>query len=334
MGNGDIFFHMYYIIIKGTYWIKKHPLENMKKTSRQYDLIIIPSLLLLLFTGSVYALSKTSPEKLTANEAGQIMVLMYHGIGNQETKWTRHRNNFVQDLKTLYAKGYRPISLKDMANNRITTKAGYTPVVLTFDDGRIDNFRVIKKNGRPIVDPDSAVGILEFFHKKHPDFPLEATFFLYGKNPFGQEQWLAYKLNYLIAQGMDIGNHTLNHNNLKFNRFQDPATIQRLIGAEARFLKRNITKHPHYQISTYALCNGRRPKNAQLRKYLLSGEYKGHRYHNVAITKVGGGPSPSPATRNFRRLSIPRIRASNKQESGTGLHTWFHTSTATPNCAT
>jgi hypothetical protein len=210
-----------------------------------------------------------------------------------------------------------------MVNNRITTQAGYTPVVLTFDDGRIDNFRITMQHGKPVVDPNSAVGMLEHFHKKHPDFPLEATFFLYGKNPFGQEQWLRYKLNYLIANGMDVGNHTLNHSNLKFDKFHKPSKIQRLIGAQALFLKRNLTDHPQYQVNTYALCNGRRPQNTQLRKYLVSGEYKGHRYQNIAITKVGGGPSPSPATRNFKRFSVPRIRASDKQETGTGLSTWI-----------
>jgi peptidoglycan/xylan/chitin deacetylase (PgdA/CDA1 family) len=297
--------------------------ENTIKTPRPHDLHVISLCTLLLFTGAAFALSEAAPGKLKINEAGQIMVLMYHGIGNKETKWIRHRDNFAKDLETLYAKGYRPISLKDLVTNHITTKAGFTPIVLTFDDGRIDNFRVIRKKRKSFVDPTSAVGILERFHKSHPDFPLEATFFLYGKTPFGQERWLRYKLNYLIAKGMDIGNHTFNHGNLKFDKFQNPSRIQRLIGAEALFLEKNLTEHPTYRVNTYALCNGRRPKDSLLRQYLISGEYKGHEYSNIAIVKVGGGPSPSPATKEFRPFSIPRIRASDKQETCLGLLGWI-----------
>jgi hypothetical protein len=295
----------------------------MIKIPRPNKLYIIPLLALLVVAGSVHAVPEAKHQGLRSNEAGQIMVLMYHGIGAEETRWIRHRDNFLNDLKALYKTGYRPISLKDLINNHVTIEAGYTPIVLTFDDGRVDNFRIVKKNGKPVVDPTSAVGILEQFHKKHPDFGLEATFFLYGKYPFGQEQWLRYKLNYLIAKGMDIGNHTLNHNNLKFDRYQSAARIQHLIGAQALFLEKNLTKHPNYRVNTYALCNGRRPKNTELRKHLVFGEYQGHKYNNVGITKVGGGPSPSPATKDFQPFSIPRIRASNMMESGTSLSTWI-----------
>lgn len=295
----------------------------MIKIPRPDKLTIIPLLALLVLAGSVHAVSEAKQQALRANEAGQIMVLMYHGIGAEETKWVRHRDNFFNDLKVLHKKGYRPISLKDLVNNRITVEAGYTPVVLTFDDGRVDNFRIVKQNGKPVVDPNSAVGILERFHKEHPDFGLEATFFLYGKYPFGQEQWLRYKLNYLIDKGMDIGNHTLNHNNLRFDKHHTAAKIQRLIGAQAMFLEKNLTEHPDYRIDMYALCNGRRPQNTELRKYLITGEYKGHQYNNIGIAKVGGGPSPSPATRDFQPFSIPRIRASNMLESGTPLSIWI-----------
>ncbi|MCP4599598.1 MAG: polysaccharide deacetylase family protein [Proteobacteria bacterium] len=268
--------------------------------------------------------SSSTVKMLQPNETGQIMVLMYHRIGSRESMWMRSRRNFRNDLKILYQNGYRPISLLDLVHNRIGTKAGYTPIVLTFDDGHRDVFNVIERDDRPEVDPECALGILEEFHREHPDFPLEATFFLHGPNPFRQSKWLSFKLNYLISKGLDIGNHTVGHNNLTLKQNNYASKIQRFIGGQAQFLERMITEHPEYRINTYALCNGQRPKTASLRKYLVNGEYKSRPYSNVAILNVGSGPVPSPVARQFNPLSIPRIRASNVKSGNLGFSSWLN----------
>ncbi len=262
-------------------------------------------------------------KQLQPNEAGQIMVLMYHGIGKQEATWTRSRDNFLKDLEILYQKGYRPISLRDLVHNRISTEAGYTPVVLTFDDGRPNNFRVVVQDGEPVVKPDCAVGILEQFHKEHPDFPLEATFFLWGKNPFDQPKWLSYKLNYLVSRGMDVGNHSTRHRDLAYEKNLNAAKIQRYLGAQAAYLESQITEHPDYRVDTHALCYGHRPRKARLRKYLVTGAFDGKPYRNDAIVNVGSGPVHSPAVFKFNPRSIPRIRASQKHVGRFGIRAWI-----------
>ena len=98
----------------------------------------------------------------------------------------------------------------------------------------------------------------------------------------------------------------------------------RLIGAQAKFLEEQLTDHPAYRVETYALCNGRRPPDSALRKYLVSGTYRGHRYKNIAITRVGGGPSPSPVSKHFNRASVPRIRASDHHDGPRGLTSWLN----------
>ncbi|MFT9498276.1 hypothetical protein, partial [Anaerosolibacter sp.] len=119
------------------------------------------------------------------NEAGQIMVLMYHAIGEPEAEFTRTPENLRKDLQYFYENGYRPISLQDYLSGNITTEAGYTPIVLTFDDGWQNNFSLIQDTkGDWIIDPNSAVAILEKFNEEHPDFPLEATFFVNDNIPF------------------------------------------------------------------------------------------------------------------------------------------------------
>lgn len=251
------------------------------------------------------------------NEAGQIMVLMYHSIGNKESEWVRTVENFKRDLSVLYEKGYRPISLKDFVNNNIDIEAGYTPVVITFDDGYRNNFNIIEKDGEKIVDPNCAVGILEEFHKQHPDFPLKATFFIFGKNPFRQKEFVEYKLKYLIEKGLDVGNHTIGHNN--FTNL-DSSSIQRVIGENVEFLN-SILKN--YEINTLALPYGSRPKNKEYEIFLQKGKYNGISYNNIAILNVGWKPSYSPIDKRFNPYSIPRVRASETNVDNVGLYDWL-----------
>ena len=251
------------------------------------------------------------------NEMGDIMVILYHGIGPTESTWTRSKENFREDLELLYSKGYRPINLVDFAQDRIRTAAGYTPVVLTFDDGRQDNFNIIEVDGRPIIDPDSAVGILEQFHGEHPDFPLEATFFLNSKSPFKQDKWVSFKLNHLIEQGMDVGNHMQSHVSLKTQKDLNADKIAHLIGGQAQFLEEQITVEPGYRVNTLALCHGGRPRDKVLWKFLASGQYGEFQYQNIAILNVGSAPAPSPVSKKFNLLSIPRVRANSK---GAGMY--------------
>lgn len=118
---------------------------------------------------------------LNPNELGEIMILMYHGIGQEESVWQRTPQNFRKDLEYMYQNGYRMISLNDYARGEIKTQAGFTPIILTFDDGRQNNFNLIDVEGERVIDPDCAVGILEEFKSKYPDFNVTASFF--GNQP-------------------------------------------------------------------------------------------------------------------------------------------------------
>lgn len=254
---------------------------------------------------------------LNPNENGEIMVLMYHGITDKEDVWDRTHENFRRDLKILYDKGYRPISLKDFANNNITTEAGYTPIVLTFDDGRQNNFDVIEENGEKKIDPNSAVAILEEFNKEHPDFPLEATFFLNGTNPFRQPELIEYKLKYILDKGMDIGNHTIDHNDM--TNVSSKEKVQEYIAKQVEFINSIV---PDYEVNTYALANGGRPDES-LENYLAEGRFEGESYKNIAILNVGWKPSVSPIDKDFNPLAIQRVRASETAVDGVGMYDWM-----------
>lgn len=254
------------------------------------------------------------------NEMGEVMVLMYHHIDEPEAEWTRTPENFRKDLLELYDRGYRPISLEDYVRGNIGIPAGYKPIVLTFDDGNQNNFNMIEDQaGEWIIDPNCAVGILVDFHENHPDFPLKASFFINGGTPFGQADWLEYKLNYLVEMGMDIGNHTNTHINFTNASAEK---IQEEIGRVNNFVKQYL---PEYEINTLALPFGSKPKDDSLLPYLLKGQHDGIKYENIGILEVGWDPYKSPHDEEFDFTKIRRVRASETKVDGVGIYNWLET---------
>ncbi|MCG8539850.1 MAG: polysaccharide deacetylase family protein [Clostridia bacterium] len=254
-------------------------------------------------------------QEIKPNEVGQIMVLMYHGLGNEERAYVRTRENFKEDLQLLYEKGYRLISLKDYINNDIDTEAGKTPVVLTFDDGNITDFNIkINEKGEKIIDPNCVIGILEEFNKKYPDFGLEATFSIFGQNPFRQKNLIDYKLKYIIDKGMDIGNHTYSHNNLSSLSEDD---IQRTLAKNVEFIQGYL---PDYEVNILALPYGIRPKNEEKRKYLFSGSFDGVEYKNIGALAVGWKPEYASIHKKFDYRYIHRVHGSSERF---GIRYWL-----------
>ncbi len=256
---------------------------------------------------------------LKPNEAGEVMILMYHNVGEEEAEWVRTPENLKRDLKHLYDNNYRAVSLKDYVNNEMKLEAGMTPVVFTFDDGNENNFRIIQdENGENVIDPLSVVGILEDFKKDYPDFGMTATFFVFGTNPFRQADFLDYKLNFLIDNGYDVGNHTLDHRSML--KATDTAYIEEGIGRQIEILNKYL---PDYEINTYALCYGERPKEETFVKYLEEGQFGEISYKNIAILNVGWNPAQSPISTKFNPLSLPRIRASEMKVDNVGIYNWL-----------
>lgn len=254
-------------------------------------------------------------ESLPPNETGEIMILMYHEIGEPEEEWVRTPENFRQDLEILYEEGYRPVSMNDVIDGKIDIPRGTTPVVITFDDGTEGQFRYIEEDGELVIDPDSAVGIMEEFHEEHPDFGLEATFYIFYDNPFRQEEYVEKKLNYLVDRGFEIGNHAYSHANLGQ---LSPEEVEKELG---KFVQRTREYVPGYEIRSLALPFGIKPDPEEL---AVSGSYEGTEYHHEAVLEVGYYPAPSPFHEDYNTF-LPRVRASDLQEyvDGVGIYDWI-----------
>ncbi len=244
-------------------------------------------------------------ESLPPNELGRIMVLEYHLIGYPEAQWRRTPENFRKDLEMLYKNDYYPIPLQDLVNGNIKTPAGKTPFVITFDDSSAGQFRYLKKGDRLEIDPQSGVGIMERFKREHPDFPLTATFYVLpgtGRNQrlFGQEEYIQEKLDFLVQNGYEIGNHSYWHENL--GKVDDIA-VQKQLALAVKEIQSFV---PGYQVRSFALPYGIHPKNRILAR---RGEYQGTKYHHNSVMLVGSGPVPSPYSAEFNSYKMERIQA-------------------------
>jgi peptidoglycan/xylan/chitin deacetylase (PgdA/CDA1 family) len=259
----------------------------------------------LILTAALLLVSYAGAGDLTPNELGRVMILEYHKIDYPEERWTRTPENFRRDLETLYAKGYRLINLGDLLDRKIKIPAGTTPVVLTFDDSSPGQFRYVEANGSVQIDPKSAVGILEAFIAEKPDFGRGGTFYVLpgASKPnrlFNQPEYEAKKLLFLVSHGYEIGNHTLWHANL--GKYPE-ATVRAQVAEAQVWIQRHV---PDYRTRTLALPHGVYPPDVN---WVLNGTAKGTTYSHDAVLMVAGGPAPSPFSRAFDPVRLPRIQA-------------------------
>jgi len=263
-------------------------------------------------TGTV-GLMESELHRLKVNELGAVMILEYHRIA-EEGRWSRTPENFRSDLAYLYEQGYRCVSLKDLVTNNISVPAGYTPLVITFDDSDPSQFRYIEENGELVIDPRCAVGVMEEFSREHPDFNMTATFYVLPVL-FGQDEYAERKLSYLVEHGYDIGNHTMNHVSLGEASTE---TILKELSGNIAMVQQYL---PSYQQTSIALPNGSEPKDYNVLKY---GEYEGVKIDFLASLLVGANPSPAPCDRSFDPLRLPRIQALDPSlDTGDcGLYAW------------
>ena len=243
--------------------------------------------------------------------------MMYHGIidkKSEETSYTggnvdkdgyqRTYEAFINDLEFYYKSDYRMIRLVDYVNGKIDCELGKSPIVLTFDDGLSNAIKVtgLDENGNIIIDPHSAVGILESFKKKYPDYKVTATFFL-NNGLFQQKEYNDKIIDWLINNGYDIGNHTYSHADL--TKTSEEETIKE-IGRMYNLLKTKTSKF----VNIVALPYGTPYNNTHANfKHIISGTYEGEEYSTISTLRVGWESDYSPFSTSFTPNFIKRIRA-------------------------
>ena len=265
--------------------------------------------------------SKGMPDKSLykekkVNELGKVPIMMYHGIiDTEDNKYTggnvdkdgynRTAKAFREDLEFYYKSGYRMVRLSDYVNGIIDVELGYSPIILTFDDGNKNNFNVLGRNedGSLKIDPNCAVGILEEFKKKYPDFHVTATFFVMD-GIFNQSEYNKEILDYLVNNGYDVGNHTTIHPD--FTTIGTSKT-QEVVGKMYKKLD-DLLGDKYVKIIALPFGSPYKKTHANF-QYIVKGEYEGYSYETEALLRVGWEPEVSPFNKDFDKLFLKRCRA-------------------------
>ena len=260
---------------------------------------------------------KIDYKELQVNELGDVPIMMYHGIQNKSNEGTgyiggnldkdgyqRTKEAFLEDLEFYYQNGYRMIRLIDFVNGKIKVEAGKSPIVLTFDDG-LNNIQVtgIDSNGEIIIDPNSAVGILESLKEKYPDFGITATFFL-NAGLFEQPEYNEKIIDWLLEHGYDIGNHSYSH--VDFTTITEKKSEEEI--GKMYTLLNSVTKGNYVPIVALPFGSPYQ-KNHTNFKSILNGAYEGTTYQTKAALRVGWEANDSCFSKDFDSTFLKRIRA-------------------------
>lgn len=246
-------------------------------------------------------LSDAELADLGVNEIGRVLVVEWHDIGTEDSRWDNALSTFRAQLEELHERGYRPISVEEFATGRFDIPAGTSPVLLTFDDSYRQHFHFAEDGTTP--HPDSAVGILEQMEREDPTWRARAVFSFYWPVPFRDtdRELIERKLRYLVEDGFDLANHTYNHDNLA--ELDDAGVVANLARAEAELAD---VVGPDHRIRAMTLTQGIWPRNREL---AVRGEADGFRYEHDIVFLVGFMPTRSPHHVDYDPMEVQRVQA-------------------------
>ena len=197
------------------------------------------------------------------------------------------------------------IKLSDYVKGNVDVEYGYSPIILTFDDGNDNNIKVtgLDDDGNIIIDKNSAVGILEEFKKKYPDYNVTAIFFVTNAL-FNQPEYNDKILNWLVNNGYEVGNHTRGHDN--FSNIDSNKT-QEVVGYMYNKLE-GIIGNKYSKIVALPFGSPYNKSHSNY-KYIINGSYNGISYETEAALRVGWEPEISPFNKDFDKTFLKRCRA-------------------------
>ncbi len=246
----------------------------------------------------------TPSPTLPPNTMGSVLVLEYHMVKEPEDRWQRTPDNFRADIERLHRLGYSPANIIDLTLGFPDLPAGRKPIVFTFDDSDISQFRYLEDGS---IDLDSAVGILYDFHLKHPeDWPLKSTLYVLQdvnvpeRVLFGQKDLQDFKLQWLVENGFEVASHTISHFNLTAGSDEE---VQWQLAVSQRQLEARL---PGYDVRSLSIPFGNYPANESL---LAQGVWDDQPYTYAGAVMVAGGAGPSPHSADFNPYRIPRVQA-------------------------
>jgi hypothetical protein len=258
---------------------------------------------------TVSAAPTVDPAAVKANELGVVPVLMYHQfVAQPKGVYDQTPAQLKAELTRLYHQGYRTVTADALVSGTMDVPAGKSPMVLTFDDATVSQYGELPDGS---VDPKSALGILLAVGKANGEEHPVATFYV-NEEPFAGRLKYLKKLHDL---GMEIGDHTLTHANLK--RLND-TQVQGEIAKDLTLIRRAV---PGIDVTTMALPLGVHPVNRGL---AAKGRFGTTAYSFKAVMLVGAGPAPSPYSTRFKPFAVPRLLSGHDKSLYFGATYWLN----------
>ncbi|MFP4473876.1 MAG: polysaccharide deacetylase family protein [Candidatus Omnitrophota bacterium] len=198
---------------------------------------------------------------------------MYHYVDDQDGSLFVSPENFERQMVYLRDRGYRVISMDELtAGLKEGKEFSRNTVVITFDDGRRDNFT-------------QAFPILS-------DYDYPATFYV-TTGLIGSGSFMSWDdLRLMSAEGMDIGSHTRSH--VYLPDIDSPEALREEIAGSRRDIIREIgqvPKHFCYPIGGFTL-----EAKAMVKRY---------GYSSAVTTNRG------PGKRHDDLYALQRVKVSN-----------------------
>lgn len=259
------------------------------------------------------------------NELGRVPILMYHSIvpdgtppdSSVDAYMYRTHDQFWNDMLWLYEHGFYLVGMNDLISGNLDVPLGKHPVVFTFDDSTSLQFSVIvSESGEISIDPDCAVGMMERFYAQYPDFGRGAHFGLVPGNLFSwpandQDEHFEWKMQWLIENGYEVGNHTNSHPDLlAVDDEHFTWTISGPILWADGFMGAD---HPQNASRVLTLPFGIGPNETtqphKMQMLRAGFVYDGHPIQLTGVLELVGGSSEVPWSNSWDAFSIPRLPA-------------------------
>ncbi|MFO7961889.1 MAG: polysaccharide deacetylase family protein [Nitriliruptoraceae bacterium] len=252
------------------------------------------------------------PAEVGANELGVVPVLMYHQLREEGgSVYDMTEAQYRQELEWLFDNGYRPITTSQLARGEIDTPPGTKPVVLTYDDSTSSQ-ATLTDDGE--LDPATSLGILVEIAARYDDVEPRASVYVITSSLFGGTAAGERVLEVLHGHGMELGNHTHTHPNL---RGLSSAEVQEELATNVAVVTELV---PDAEVATFSLPLGVWPDD---RAAAVSGSSGSGSYRHEGVLLVGANPAPSPFDAAFDPLAIPRIRSNVDPEAEFESTWWF-----------
>lgn len=163
---------------------------------------------------------------LINNLLKSIPVLLYHRVGSEGDPLTIPVSRFQKDIETLSQENYTPLSLAQLKQHMMSLNEPIfsKPIVLTFDDGYLDNYT----NAFPILQK----------------YSMKASFEIITGMVGEIDRMTIPQIREMEAAGMDFGSHTVTHRSLAELDRKDASTeltkskadLEQIIGKAVDFI--------------------------------------------------------------------------------------------------